>query len=312
MTLREFRREDAPRLFELLKSEFPEEEAMLGMRPEGFAEVVRRLYRLDMRLLLGFLRAVGRPVFRMFVMEEGGKIAGVTLLTFAPRAGYLSTVVVAPEFRRRGFARQLIETARAASVRRGKPFVTLSVLASNTPARTLYESAGYRTLNRQWFMVHDSPGTFRGVQAPTTIRPFRKADARRLAEIANATLTPTGRNVTPVRAQALSGTNWTDKIFSAETAAWVVDRGAGPEAHVSASTSPTTEAAHLSSPIVGEGITPTIATELVRVAGAWLSERKPLRIATTVAEENRRGRVALEEAGYHAAIELFNLYRPSG
>jgi len=82
--LREFRRADAPRLFELMKSQFPEEEAVLGTRPDGFAAIVRRLYRADLRLLLGFLRLVRRAPFRLFVIEEDGGIVGTTLLSFPP------------------------------------------------------------------------------------------------------------------------------------------------------------------------------------------------------------------------------------
>jgi ribosomal protein S18 acetylase RimI-like enzyme len=311
MRLREFRRADAPRFFELLKSEFPEEEAMLGMRPEGFEAIVRRLYRPDTRIVLGLLRALRRSPFHLYVVEDGGAIAATTMLSFAPRAGFLSTVVVAPGFRRRGYARQLIDAARREAARRRRPYVVLRVLEANAPALALYTSAGYRRLDRQSFVVHDAPGAFAGTPAAPAIRPFRRADAAPLAELANRENPPPVREALPVRPRDLIGSTLADRLFSAETAAWVVDRGRGPEAHVAATSTPATEAAHLSAPIVGPTVEPEVALALVRTAGAWLAARQPLRIVTGVADDHLPARRALEEAGFHGAMAYFTLYRAS-
>lgn len=311
MRLREFRREDGPRLFELLTTEFPEEEAMLGMRPEGFDAVLRRLYRADLRLFLGLLRAVHRSPFHLYVIEEDGTIAAMTMLSFAPRAGFLSTVVVAPEFRRRGFARGLIEAARLETSRRKRPYVALKVLESNAPARSLYASAGYRELDRQWFAVHDDLDSLRGAVAGAPVRPFHRSDAPLLAAIANRILPETVREVLPVRSRDLVGRHWADRVFRAEGSAWVVDRGHGAEAYIAATSTPTTEAAHLSTPIMGETVDASLAAELLRVAGVWLAARRPARIITSVPEEDRRARRALEEVGFHEAIAHYTLYRSS-
>ncbi|HTT17069.1 MAG TPA: GNAT family N-acetyltransferase [Thermoplasmata archaeon] len=311
MKVREFRRTDAPALFALMKTEFPEEEAVLGMRAEGFSEVIRRLYRADLRVFLGLARLVGRSPFHLYVLEQDGALAGTTLLSFARRAGFLSNVVVAPEFRRRGIARRLIETARATAARRRKPYVVLRVLSANTPARTLYLSAGYEVLDHQAYVVHDRPAAFAPAPTPAGIRPFERRDAPALSAIATATLPSKVRDVLPFEPRELTGISWVDRLFRAETAGWVVDRGHGPEAHVSATSTPTTEAAHLSSPIVAEGLEPALVAELIRVAGRWLGARAPARILSSVAEYNLRGRRALEEVGFHDAFPLDTLYRPS-
>ena len=311
MKLREFRRRDAPRFFELLRSQFPEEEAMLGMRPEGLERILGRLYRLDVRILLGLLRGFHRSPFHLYVIEEGGTVGGMTMLSFAPRAGFLSTVVVAPEFRRRGFARQLIETARRETARRGRPYAVLRVLASNAPARALYASAGYQQLDQEAFFVHESPASFADRPPNEAIRPFLRSDARALAEIANRANPPNVREVLPVRPRDLFGGAWADRLFAAETAAWVVDRGHGPEAHLAATSTPLTEAAHLSTPIVGESVEPPLAAELVRTAGTWLAARRPARLIASIADDLPRGRRALEEAGFRDAMAHFTLYRSS-
>ena len=311
MRLREFRRADAARFYALLKTEFPEEEAILGMRPEGFQAVIGRLYRTDVRLLLGILRAVHRSPFHLYVVEEDGAIAATTLLSFTPRAGFVSTVVVAPEFRRRGFARQLLDGARRETARRGRPHVALRVLESNTPARALYDSLGYRPIDRHLFLVLEAPAPAPAAGAPGAIRPFRRSDAGSLAEIANRASPEEVRNVLPMRPRDLGGDSWADRLFSAETAAWVVDRGAGPEAYVAATSTPTTDAAHLSTPIVGPSVDPSVAAELLRTAVAWLSARRPARVVTTVSEASAVAHRALEEAGFHDAIPHYTLCRSS-
>ena len=311
MKLREFRRSDGPRLFALLKTEFPEEEAMLGMRPEGFERILRRLYRADTRILLGLLRAVHRSPFHLYVVEEAGTIAAMTMLSFAARAGFLSTVVVAPEFRRRGYARQLIELARAEAARRGRPYVALRVLAANAPARTLYASAGYEPLEQESFFVLEGPIAFAADRVPGSIRPYRRSDAGPLAELANRTAPEKVREVLPLHARSLSGNRWADRIFSAETGAWVVDRGQGAEAYLSATSTPTTEAAHLSTPIASGSVAPELLLGLVRTAGVWLAARRPARIVTSVPESGVPARRALEEAGFRETMGHLTLFRSS-
>lgn len=311
MRLREFRRADGPGFFQLLGAQFPEEERIYGYRPEGFERLLQRLYRVDFRFFLGLLRTFRRSPFHLYVIDDGGRIAGATMLSFTARAGFLSTVVVAPEYRRRGLARQLIDAARHEAARRGKPYVALRVLAANEPARALYASAGYRELDRQTFAVHDDPASFVGDGTDASIRAFQPSDGGALAEIVNRTSPEAVREVLPVRGHDLTAGRWADRLLEAESAAWVIDRGRGPEACVAATVSPLTAAAHVRSPIVAESVEPALATRLVRVAGAWLAERRPARVVTSVAEENRRGHAALAEAGFHDEIVHYTLYRSS-
>jgi len=309
--LRELRRTDSPALYPLLKDGFPEEERILGTRPEGVDRLIRRLYRTDVRVLLGLLRGFHRSPFHLYVMDDGGRIVGTTLLSFAARAGYLSIVVVAPEYRRRGLARQLIEAARQAAARRGKPYVVLQVLAANAPARALYETAGYRELDHQRFVVHDRPASIATGSAGASVRPFARPDTDAVAKLANRTNAELVREVLPVRARDFASRGFADRLMEAETAAWVVDRGRGPEAYVAASASPLTEAGHLSRLIVGASVEPELAAGLVRTAGAWIAARGSPRIVTSVAEADGAARAALAEVGFRDDIEHLTLYRPS-
>jgi ribosomal protein S18 acetylase RimI-like enzyme len=311
VTIRELRASDAPQLFRFLKNEFPEEEALLGTRPEGVEQIVRRVFRWRTRFVLGLLRLFGQSIFRFFVVESEGRIVATTLLTFSPRAGYVSMVVVDPAYRRRGLARELLERARSATRARRKPFIALDVLASNTPARTLYDRLGYRPLRATSYFVHDHPDTLEPV--PTNfpgLRPFQRTDARPLAEVARRESPAEVQNVLPTTERNVAGSPWVGEMLGTEAAAWVIDDGHGPSAWISASVSAMTEAAHISNPVLGASVSPETALALVRTAGAWCAARRAPRLMTMVPEENSRGRAAFAAAGFREAIPLWTLYRP--
>jgi ribosomal protein S18 acetylase RimI-like enzyme len=311
MRIRDARKSDGPRVLEFMQRYFPEEESIMGTRPEGFSKVVARIYRWDARLALGLLRLVRRPVFRLLVAEEDGRLAATTLLTFNGPTGYLSMVVVDPAYRRRGFARALLERARSIAQRAGKTYVALEVLSANAPAIELYENLGYRRLASSAFEVHASARTFGDAPEPASpaIRPFRKDDASAIAAIARARNPPEYERVMPTRAEAIRGSPFAERVLQGESAAWVVDRGRGPEAWVSASCSPATEAAQMAAPITAPALEPELGLTLVRTAGTWIASRRSGRIMSVVPEVNAAGRAALEAGGFHEAISAFLLYR---
>jgi ribosomal protein S18 acetylase RimI-like enzyme len=311
VNVRDLRAGDAPQLIRFLKNEFPEEEALLGSRPEGIERIVRRLFRPHVRFLLALFRLVGRPVFRFFVAESDGRIVATTLLTFSRRTGYISMFVVDTAYRRRGIARDLLERARAATRARGQAFVALDVLAANAPARALYEKIGYRPLRAASYLAHEHPETLLPPPAHVPgLRAFDRRDANALAEISRRGSPIVVQTVLPTSERDLTPSSWVGEMMASETAAWVLDDGTGPKAWVSATVTPATEAAHISNPIVDESVAPEHATGLVRFAGAWCATRHAPRLLSMAPEENERGRAALLGAGFRDAIPTWTLYRP--
>lgn len=312
MTIRDLRPADAATLLEFLRRDFPEEERLMGTRPDGFDRIVRRVFRWDTRLVLGLLRRFGRPVFRFFVDEEGGRIVATTLLTFGARAGHVSMVAVDPAYRRRGLATQLLDQARRASARRGRRYVALDVLDTNAPARALYERLDYRPLRSTAYVVREAPATpAAAIPTPEGLRPMNRDDADALARIARRQRPSPVAEVLPVSAGEISGSAWVSRILASESAAWVIDPGTGPLAWVSATSSSATEAGHLSAPIVDPSVRPEDAAALVGIAAAWCTARGAPRLIALVADENARGRAALEAAGFHDELRFWTLYRPS-
>ncbi len=308
--LRELRRADAPRIAELMRTSFPEEERLLGSRPEEFAKVADRLFRPDTRILLGFLRAIGRPIARFFVREADGHVVGTTLTTFPPRAGYLSMVMVDPAYRRRGFARELIEAGRRAAVRRGRPYVALDVLDENVPARTLYESVGYRPLRPSAYYVNDAPAAAGpSTTLPPHVRAYVPRDVAAIIAAHRSVTPPAIEEVLPLTTRQVRPNGWGAGIFNADSGAWVVDRGAGAEAFCTASVPRAMEAGHLSCPIVGRSADPALASALIRTATAWLGARGVPRVVTRVPADLTGARAAIESIGYRHAIPITTFYR---
>src|SRR5262249_34514722 len=151
--LRPIRRDDVPEIFPLLARNFPAEHELLGWDRAVFERILRGLFRPGPRLALGLLRLVGRSPFELLMLDDGGRLAAGTLLTFPGRVGYVSTVFVDPPFRRRGYAQRLLAIADARARARGRRQMVLDVLEENAPARALYAKLGYRRLRGMSHLV---------------------------------------------------------------------------------------------------------------------------------------------------------------
>jgi GNAT superfamily N-acetyltransferase len=113
---------------------------------QGFEDTMRttrRMYPL-IRLLQPFSPLM-RDLLCGVVCEEDGKPAGICWYVHlgSMPSWNINVIAVLPEYRGRGFARQMLETSIDDLRRRGARLVTLSVIDGNLPAYTLYESFGF-------------------------------------------------------------------------------------------------------------------------------------------------------------------------
>jgi ribosomal-protein-alanine N-acetyltransferase len=76
-------------------------------------------------------------------------IGGFVLAQVAADEAEILTVAVAPEWRRKGIARRLVERAQRDAARRGARMLFLEVAASNAGAIALYASAGFAEAGRR-------------------------------------------------------------------------------------------------------------------------------------------------------------------
>ena len=85
---------------------------------------------------------LGKGIF--LVAEQDGAVAGYVGCQTVLDEGYITNVAVSPDCRRQGIGRALVAELTERAKRAGLAFVTLEARASNAPAITLYEGAGFR------------------------------------------------------------------------------------------------------------------------------------------------------------------------
>ena len=95
---------------------------------------------------------LGKPDVAVLVVEVSGEVIGYAYagvegpdyMSLRGPAGIVYDIVVAPEFRGRGFGRVLLEGTLAFLQSRGAPRAVLSTAQKNEAAQRLFASAGFR------------------------------------------------------------------------------------------------------------------------------------------------------------------------
>lgn len=93
-----------------------------------------------------FRGLLNRADSSLFVAEVGGEVVGHAACWAVLEQGELGNIAVAPEYRRRGIARRLMDAVIDDMIRRGVRQLYLEVRISNTGAQRLYESYGFRSV----------------------------------------------------------------------------------------------------------------------------------------------------------------------
>ena len=92
---------------------------------------------------------LNNPLSLWLTALDGDTVAGYVGSQTVLDEADIMNVAVAPEYRRRGIARQLLDRRRDLLAAQGGRSLTLEVRASNEPAIALYESLGYVQVGRR-------------------------------------------------------------------------------------------------------------------------------------------------------------------
>ena len=84
----------------------------------------------------------------LLVAESGATIAGAVMAGFDGVRGWIHHLAVAPEFRRRGVATQLVRAAERGLRELGCPKVNLQIRAANHSVVAFYQRLGYAVEER--------------------------------------------------------------------------------------------------------------------------------------------------------------------
>ncbi len=129
----------------------------IGFRAAGVADLARIMEIERAGFAHPWSEALLRREFehawsRTLVAVEGaggGEIVGYVVFWLVHDEVHVLNVGTAPEARRRGIGRALLEEAAAQGRRQGARLATLEVRRSNAPARALYERLGYRVVGER-------------------------------------------------------------------------------------------------------------------------------------------------------------------
>lgn len=99
--------------------------------------------------IASFREALAADSSVCLVAEGGGEVAGYMMAHVILSTGEILNLAVAPEWRRQGIARQLLEAALEALAARGIDEIFLEVRESNASALALYQAAGFRPVGQR-------------------------------------------------------------------------------------------------------------------------------------------------------------------
>lgn len=149
--------------------------------------------------------SMGGEGFTGFVWEEDERVVGNVTLSrewASPNCWLVSNVVVDPEYRRRGIARQLMEAALDFAGSRRASWVFLMVRRENQAAIRLYETLGFSEVGGRVTLRREFPP--RPVAEPLLgpgrcERDVTSRDGRALADLARAATPEALQRIQPVR-----------------------------------------------------------------------------------------------------------------
>jgi GNAT superfamily N-acetyltransferase len=149
--------------------------------------------------------SMGGEGFTGFVWEEDGRVVGNVTLSrewASPNCWLISNVVVAPDYRRRGIARGLMEAAMDFVAARRAAWAFLMVRRENQAAIRLYETLGFSevggrvTLRREF---PPRPSTEAPLEPGRSVRDITFRDGRALANLARAATPEALQRIQPVQ-----------------------------------------------------------------------------------------------------------------
>lgn len=175
--IRDFRRSDLDDLLVLMPLCFGKEFEVSGFDPDRLKGMVKRGYGARGRFFLGLLRVFGKEPIKFLVAEADGKVIGTAIINDRRQAGYINTVMVHPDYRRRGIAARLMENALDYVRHRRKVRAILDVDSTNTPAVNLYTKLGFTVFEHVGYFVGETDSMHLSEDAgEVEVRSFLKED----------------------------------------------------------------------------------------------------------------------------------------
>lgn len=151
--IRDLRKSDLSDLLGLFPMCFAEEFEISGFDPDHLTDMVNRGFGRTGTLILGLLRLFGKEPVKLLVAEADGRVVGTTIVNNRGKSGYISSVMVHPDNRRKGIATRLMTNALNYIRRRKKARAVLHVDSRNVSARSVYVKLGFKAFEHLAYFV---------------------------------------------------------------------------------------------------------------------------------------------------------------
>ena len=154
--------DEIPAASPVIRLATPEDIAVIDELDRLSLSPIRKIHR-DMEKYFGSVDPSTHERSLIFLVQIGERVAGKAELLLAPtdihpetvttfRVGYVRRVIVAPDYRKLGLARQLMQhIIDYGRHELGLTAIDLHVWEQNTPAIHLYESLGFEVQHRELY-----------------------------------------------------------------------------------------------------------------------------------------------------------------
>jgi len=190
---------DIDPILEMVSTSFQDELRITGVYPDRIRNLAKIMVSPAGRFLLYLYRAGGTDVIP-YVGRVGNRPVAFVMLTLKKEWGYISTVVVHPDARGRGYARRLL--SRVIKDAEGKTRrLVLHVSRSNTIAKNLYTSFGFERFETVLTLVHDNiKGLTEGMKGGAPgVRPAHASERKTVFDLVKGFSSPVHQSVIPPR-----------------------------------------------------------------------------------------------------------------
>lgn len=175
--IRDLRKSDLSYLPDLFITCFAKEFEISGFDPDHMTDMFNRAFGITGRLVMGLLRLFGKEPVKFLVVETDSKMVGTTIINLREKSGYIFSVMVHPDYRRRGIATKLVTSALDYIRRKKKARAVLHVDSTNVSAQSIYLKLGFKAFEHSAYFVGKTDSM--QVQENTSrvnIRKFQKED----------------------------------------------------------------------------------------------------------------------------------------
>jgi len=217
VSIRDFRKSDLSDLLDLLPKCFAREFEISGFDPDHLKSMVNNAYGGAGRLILGLLRIFGKEPLKFFVAEADGRVVGTTLITDQGKFGYLASVMVHPDYRKKGIATKLVSNALSYLRKRKKARAVLHAVSTNNTAISVYAKFGFKAFEHSKHFIRetDSVRTLEPVSG-VKIREFQRSDLDKVYNLAKASEDPNHMRIFDFTKKSLK-TPFIERIFRSAT-----------------------------------------------------------------------------------------------